>query len=257
MTINFNAKNERIKKRYFEYLGEAKKYSVITIDNIRKSILRYEEYSKFKDLSISKKQAIGFKKYLSNLKANRTGEYLSLSTKNSNINNVKDLFKWLACQSGYKSKISIIDLEYLTLSDNERRASKSTGFRAYPTSEQIRKVIFSMPFKTDIEKRDRALIAFAFLTACRVGAMASLKLKHIDLERKLVKQDPKEVNTKTRKRIDTFFFPVGEDIEAIFIDWVNHLKQEKLYGNNDPLFPKTKISLNDDNSFVNSGLEPL
>jgi len=216
MTSNFNAQNERIKKQYFEYLEEAKKYSISTIDNIRKSVLRYEEYTKFKDFSISKKQAIGF-----------------------------------------KSKINITDIEYLTLSDNERRASKSVGYRAYPTAEQIRKVIFSMPFENDIDKRDRALIAFTFLTGCRASAIASLKLKHIDIERNLVKQDPKEVKTKTRKRIDSFFFPVGDDIKQVFIDWFNYLRTEKLYGNNDPLFPKTKISLDDNNSFTNSGLEPL
>lgn len=257
MTVYFNAKNERIKRQYFEYLKEAKKYSISTIDNVRKSILRYEEYTKLKDFSLSKKQAIGFKKYLSNLKANRTGEKLSLSTKNSNVNNLKDFFKWLSLQKGYKSKISLIDLEYLTLSDNERRASKSIGYRAYPTPEQIRKVIFSMPFKTDIEKRDRALIAFTFLTACRVSAIASLKLKHIDVQNNLVKQDPKEVKTKTRKRIDSFFFPVGDDVKQVFIDWFNYLKQEKLYGNNDPLFPKTNISLDNANSFTSNGLEPL
>ena len=38
-----------------------------------------------------------------------------------------------------------------------------------------------MPSTTDIELRNRALVAFAILTGARDGALASLKLKHVDL----------------------------------------------------------------------------
>jgi hypothetical protein len=36
-------------------------------------------------------------------------------------------------------------------------------------------------------------------------------------------------------------FPVGDDILRAVIDWVNYLRQEKLWGVDDPLFPVTKI----------------
>lgn len=114
-----------------------------------------------------------------------------------------------------------------------------------------------MPNNTDIEKRNQSLLAFTLLTAMRDGAIASLKLKHIDLEHNLVKQDPREVKTKNRKNIDTFFFPVGDDIKQIFINWVLYLKQEKLYGNDAPVFPRTMLSLDENNSFSNGGLEPI
>lgn len=255
--MKINAKNERIKKQYFEYLKEAKKYSDSTIDNIRKSILRWEEYTNYKDFGISKQLAIGFKKNLAGTKAKRSGETLSLSTMNSTINSLKDFFKWLAYQKGYKKKINIFHIDYLSLSENEIRAAKSTGFKPYPTIEQIFKVLLSMPDSMDIEKRNQALIAFTILTGMRDGAIASLKLKHIDLEHDLVKQDPREVKTKFRKRIDTFFFPVGDDIKQIVIDWVRYLKEEKLYGNDDPVFPRTKLELDEQNSFSSGGLEPV
>jgi len=255
--MKINSSNERIKKQYLEYLKEAKKLSELTIDNIRKSILRWEEYTNYKDFSITKQLAIGFKKRLSETKAKRSGDSLSLSTMNSTINNLKDFFKWLGYQKGYKKSINILHVDYLSLSENETRAAKATGFKPYPTLEQIRKVIFSMPSNTDIEKRNQALLAFTILTGMRDGAIASLKLKHIDLEHGLVKQDPREVKTKFRKRIDTFFFPVGDDIKQIVIDWIRYLKEEKLYGNDDPVFPRTKLELDEQNSFSSGGLEPI
>lgn len=60
-----------------------------------------------------------------------------------------------------------------------------------------------MPYESDIEKRD--------------GAVVSLKLKHVDLCKEYVNQDPKEVDTKFSKRIDTYFFPVSDEIKTVFI----------------------------------------
>lgn len=50
-----------------------------------------------------------------------------------------------------------------------------------PTLEQIKHVISTMPHQTDIEKRNRALIAFTLQTGARDSAIASMKLKHVVL----------------------------------------------------------------------------
>ena len=64
-----------------------------------------------------------------------------------------------------------------------------------------------------------------------------MKLKHIDLAAGSVCQDAREVNTKFSKTFTTYFFPVGEDIRRIVEDWATYLRQEKLWGNDDPLLP--------------------
>lgn len=46
-----------------------------------------------------------------------------------------------------------------------------------------------MPAKTDLERRDRALIAFALLSGARDNAIASLSLRHVDVARRRVYQD--------------------------------------------------------------------
>jgi integrase len=115
-------------------------------------------------------------------------------------------------------------------------------------------VISTMPSATDIERRNRTLIAFELLTGARDGAIASLKLKHIDLEGK-VEQDAREVNTKFRKTFATYFFPVGDDIQQIVTDWVHYLRIEKLWGLDDPLFPATRVAVGATRHFEAAGLD--
>jgi len=107
-----------------------------------------------------------------------------------------------------------------------------------------------------IERRDQALIAFTILTGCRVQALMSLKLKHIDIIKGLVRQNPKEVKTKFSKSIQTFFFPVGDEVKQIVIDWVDYLIKEKLYDLNAPLFPRTALKHDCNNAFVANTVEP-
>ncbi|WAP71102.1 site-specific integrase [Jiella pelagia] len=124
--------------------------------------------------------------------------------------------------------------------------------------DQVRHVITMMPAGTDIEKRDRALIALILLTGARDDAVASLSLKHLDVERRLLDQDARDVRTKNRKTFSTWFFPlgngIGDDIEAIVADWKAHLEGVLLFGPDDPLFPATKIGLKD-GLFAPAGLD--
>src|SRR5262249_32676530 len=123
-----------------------------------------------------------------------------------------------------------------------------------PTLEQIRHILTMMPAGSEIERRNRALIAFTVLTGARDGAIASLKLKHIDIAEGKVNQDAREVKTKFSKTFTTYFFPVGEDVRAIVAQWVNYLLTEKLWGPDDPLFPATLVALGEARQFEACGL---
>lgn len=251
----YNEKNERIKKEYDEYLEESQGKNEKTIDQVRDSIYRFEEYNKFKDLATFKKeQAIGFKKYLSKQKAKKDGKNLSKSTLLHISTNLKHFFYWLSEQKGY-SKIKKTDIEYLNLLDNDIRAVRNKKIKFPPTPEQIRKVVFGFDSSNEIAKHHQALIAFTFLTGARDLAISSLKIKHIDLHRRIVTQDPKDgVKTKGSKLIYTKFFPIGKDIENIVVNWVNYLIKEKLFSQSDPLFPKIKIGHDQNKNFQAQGL---
>ena len=67
-------------------------------------------------------------------------------------------------------------------------------------------------------------------------------------------QDAREVNTKSSKTFDTYFFPVGDEVLQIVLDWVEYLRTEKLWGNDDPLFPASKVALDANSQFAANGL---
>lgn len=121
--------------------------------------------------------------------------------------------------------------------------------------EQVKHVISTMPTDTEIERRNRALVAFTLLTGARDSAIASMKLKHVDLIASCVDQDAREMKTKFSKTFNTFFFPVGEEINRIVAEWVSYLRNEKLWGNDDPLFPSTRIELGPSRQFEAAGLK--
>ena len=100
----------------------------------------------------------------------------------------------------------------------------------------------------------RALIAFALMTGARDSALASMKLKHVDFRTRSVCQDAREVKTKFSKTFTTFFFDVGDDVYKIVEAWVSHLRQQELWGNDDPLFPATRVGLGATRQFEALGL---
>jgi integrase/recombinase XerD len=255
--IKHNAENERIKRKYFIFLKEAKRQNESSVDAVAKAISRFKSYTKYRDFkAFHFEQAVGFKNHLAKQDNQQTGKKLSKATLNSTLGQLKAFFQWLAMQSGYKSRISYTDTEYFNLSEKEVRIATARRVTAVPTLEQIKHVIETMPNGSAIEQRNRSLIAFTLLTGARDSAIASIKLKHVDMIGNSVFQDAREVNTKFSKTFTTFFFPVGEHIQQIVCDWVCYLKEELLWGNDDPLFPKTNVINGEDRIFKASGFKP-
>lgn len=251
-----NPDNERIKRRYFAYLKEAMRHSEPTVDAVAKALARFEADTKYRDFrKFHSEQAIAFKKHLADQRNQQTGEKLSKATLNSTLAQLKNFFHWLAGQPGYKSRLQYSDADYFNLSEKDVRVATAKREQTGPTLEQVKHVIATMPAVSEIERRNRALIAFTLLTGARDSAIASMKLKHVDLIAGCVNQDAREVQTKFSKTFTTFFFPVGDEILQIVEEWVTFLREEMLWGNDDPLFPATRIALGDSRQFEAVGLE--
>ena len=252
----YNANNERIKRQYFAFLKEAKRQNESSVDAVAKAISRFEAYNKYRDFkAFHYEQAVGFKNHLAKQTNQQTGKPISKATMHSTLGQLKTFFQWLAMQPGYKTRINYANAEYFNLSEKEVRIATAKRETPVPTLEQIKHVIQSMPHQSDIERRNRALIAFTLLTGARDSAIASMKLKHIDVAANCVFQDAREVKTKFSKTFTTYFFPVGDDIQQIVYDWVCYLRQDLLWGNDDPLFPKTRVVVGEENIFQPSGLQ--
>ena len=252
-----NANNERIKRKYLIFLKQAKGQNEASIDAVAKALSRFESYNNYKDFkAFNFNQAIGFKKHLAKQPHHKTGQPLSLATLNSTARHLKAFIQWLSQETGYRSRISYSDAEYFNLSEKEARTAKAKRQKPVATVEQIKHVLRVMPDSTPIEKRNRALMAFTLLTGARDSAIASMKIKHVDFNADTVFQDAREVKTKFSKTFTTYFFPVDDegDVRNTVFEWVEYLKKECLFGNDDPLFPKTKMGLGCDNNFEVVGL---
>ena len=252
----FNPSNERIKHRYLAFLGNAKQMSPASVDQSAATLADYEGATSLKDFqSFRIEHAQRYKRYLSDAQNTQTGKPLAKATISSRLKCMKAFFQWLSHQPGFRSKITYSDAEYFNPTANDERIAKATREKQVPSLEQIRATIFNMPTETDIQRRNQALMAFAILSGARDNAIASMSLKHVDVKRRRVTQDAREVQTKNRKTMFTTFFPVGDDIEAVFAKWIEYLNGPLLWGPDDPLFPATKVALGESGLFESDGLD--
>ncbi len=248
-------RNERIKRAYFTFLEQAKRMAPESVDQVAAAIALFEEstnHRDFRQFHIS--QAVAFKKRLQDHVNPQTGRPLAKATILARLMAVKAFLTWLAGRPGYRSRIAYADAEYFNISANDERIARAVRVRPAPSIDEIRKVVTAMPTGTVIERRDRAVVAFAVVSGARDNAIASLSIKHVDPERRTVFQDARTVRTKNAKTFTSTFFPVGDDFEAIVAAWLKELAALG-YGPDDPLFPATKVAPGPDRLFVPVGLD--
>ncbi len=250
-------RNELLKRRFYEWLKNSKRFSDDTIKCFEKAIWLWEDFTKKADFgSFNMTKAKDFKDWLKNKKKKNSKENISISYCNDNLRHLKIFFDWLSKQAGYKSKINQTAIDYLNLTRKEVREATQPKNVEYPTLEEIKKVIEGLKGKTEIEMRDRALFALAFLTGARITAIRTLPMRSFDKKELVIYQDPVlGVETKFSKKITTVLIPFGyKEALNYFIEWFDYLEKEKKFQPNDPIFPATKIENGKDNiSYYNTG----
>lgn len=160
---------------------------------------------------------------------------------------------WLAGKTGYRSRIKYSDADYFNLSANDERIAKAVRKRPAPTIDEVLKALAAMPTNGLLQRRDRAVLAFALLSGARDNAIASFSQKHIDPATRSIFHDARDVRTKNAKTFTSTYFPVGAEIEAIVHDWIKELRQLG-YGPDTPLFPATRVAPGENKHFAAVGL---
>ncbi|KMW60728.1 Site-specific recombinase XerC [Candidatus Rhodobacter oscarellae] len=250
------SKNIRIKRKYLLWRRDAKGHSEASVDKAAASISTYERFLAGKDFrAFHAERARAFKRFLSQQKHERSGKALSSGTVNGILRDVQAFFQWLADQPGYKSRIDRSDIAYLTPDRKSEAQRRGNLWKPHPSPEQARHVLNKMPNDTVIQRRDRALVAFLFLTGAREGSAISVQLRHMDLANACVHFDGRGVYTKFGKRFSTAFFPIGGGAERILSDWIAELRKTHLFGDSDPVFPKTKVGIGSDRRFSVQGID--
>lgn len=254
-----NLKNEQIKRKYFDWLKEADGLSVKSIEKVERSIALWDDFTHSADYrTFSSETVKGFKKWLFERKNAATNQPITLTTCHHYLISLNEFFKWLAAQAGYKSKISLNDVAYLQLDRKQTKIAQNPTRKRYPTLEIIQKLVNSIEVKTEVDRRDRALICFTLISAMRDEAIITLSLGCFNVEKQQVHQDPERgVKTKFSKDILTTLFIFDPTFWDIVKDWVDYLKKEKLFTDQDPLFPATKNEQEggDSHSFVADNIE--
>ena len=241
----YNAENERIKRRYELYLREAKGQDEKSIDKVRAALVKFEQSTKFKPFKkFNTEQARQFKDALARAKT-PNGKPLSLNTTDATLLLVKWFFHWLADQQGFKKVLTYSDANYFNNNRKDARAARDQRPVQFPSTQAAYHAFQALEEQSEIQRRDKAIFAFVMITGARAGAVASLRLKHINLVDGLVFQDGREVRTKAGKMIATWFFPMHADYLECFTTWVNFLRDDKFYSAEDALFPKPEFRLVD------------
>ena len=250
-----NAKNERVKREYVLYLEEAKRRDPATVDRVLKSIARFEESTGRKDFkAFHRQQAVAFKKRMAGGLNARTGERLSKATVHSILRDLHAFFFWLAHLAGYKSHIAYADADYFNLSDKDVAIANARREKRVPTLAQVELALAAMPADTVLERRNRAVIAYAVITGARVAALASFRLGDVNIDEGFVDQDARHVRTKFSKTFRTILMPVSDLAMLIAQEWHAEMTADVSRGPQDPLFPATEMGLGAESVFAPRGL---
>jgi len=254
--MNANVKNEKLKRSFFKWLREAKGFSESTVVAVESALGRWEEFTHNEDFGrFTSSKAVSFKKYLD--RPNQNGKALSANSRYHCLAHVRLFFQWLSTQPGFKSRITAEAISYLTLDRKTVQSISSPGPKKCPAFEHVRQLVDSIEIKTEIDQRDQALVAFLFLSGMRDNAVATLPLGCFDPETLEVRQNPqKGVATKFGKSIVSHLVKFDQHLLDRVKGWVRYLREERLFTDADPLFPRTKVAQGDNSmAFESQGVE--
>ena len=241
-----NVENERIRRRFLEHMQEAMGLSDGTLEIYKRALRRYEIFTGFKDFSvITKNKVIALKKHLRN-------EGLSVPVIISTLYTVRRFMEWLGDEPGYRKTRLRRVLDHMKMSIKEQhQIAPLERITDAPSLDEVALLINSMPAHTFEQRRNRAMIVLFALAAPRATAVVTFRLKHLDLERGLLKQDPREVKTKRSMPIVTVLVPFRRQWLDILGEYFAELVSLG-FSPDDPLFPKmapargTGAGFNDD-----------
>lgn len=233
--------NDILRYRFQVYLEHAKGYSPKTIDSYLRAVVGFDAFQRGRRFGdITADHIVAFRKDVLEKESAATGKVLSASTIVHMLGALEVFFRWLADTEFPKFDRAAID--YFTPPKRTELNARTRPRRRPPTSEDIARVVASVPLDSLIGLRNAAVIALIFLTGIRDGALISLKIKHVRLEDRQINQDSNEVQTKFGKNQVTTFFPVGEWYETILLRWLD-ARMSAGATDEDPLFPKVPSAI--------------
>ncbi len=203
--------NDRIIHHWLTYAG---RYDVKTIDRHLSAIRYCEEILAGKPFSkLTRDDVAKVRNDLKRRASAGVSDCLSSSSIRHIVSHLSAFFTWLLKQDGYKTLPQ--DLQgYLNLPQAVLASATPVGRKDYPTLSEAEQLLGTMPSRSLVDQRARAIFALAFLGALRADTLISLRLKHVDISRRLILQDGGTVRAKAGKSIHILWFPIPKCFET-------------------------------------------
>lgn len=236
--VNCCAENERIKHKYFDKFIHRSGKNKQSLRKAISAIQDFEEFNNFQSFKLFKyENAKEFQKYL-------TDKYsYSMQSAYRIIQAVQELFLWLKERDGYK-RLDYDDIRTLRLSLKDIEKSKTTKPRKIIDTDKWEEMVLNIKPKDEAQLRGRAIFDCLLLTGMRIDALLTLKIGDLNLDRNYVFQDSHHVNSKFSSSHKTNLWNFKPAMREILIDWIKLLKEEHNFTDEDPLFPKIQITVN-------------
>lgn len=232
-----NKVNDRILHEWLQFAGC---WDQKTISAKLATIRLFEGFCGDKAFSkLAREDVVGFRDSLKASVERTNDKPLSISTVRHRASHLKSFLEWLIEQKGYQGLNKSLP-GYLALPKKFDAAVLSEWERDVPSVSEAVQMLEGMPSRTRKERRDRAMVAIAFLAALRADTVTSLRIKHIARKARVVVQDAKSSRTKNGKSLRVKFFPLPDIFAQVVCDWKEELLGLGFYGE-DALFPEERF----------------
>jgi integrase len=239
--VLYNVINARIIYDYLRYLRHARGFSEKAMRTVESDILRYQRFTEFATFGVfDADMAIAYKEWLQDRERN-----LSPYTIKNSLSKLRDFLTWLREKRGFKRKISTESISYLNVTRKDEMAMRQPRLKTYPTMEQIAAAIYAMPCDTPKERRNRVMVLLVAMTGIRIGSLPFLRVKHLDLQEKILVQEPDEIPTKNGLYVVSNLIYLDVKLLEILREYISELTTVHLFGPEDPLFPKLQLKVCD------------
>lgn len=250
--MRYNKSNEIVKYKFLEKLEHSKNgKDPKTVNQYAAALHEFEVAIGFKDFrKYNSDWAITFKEHLNEKKNKRTGKHISKSLYFHYISFVREFVEWVVSYDKTYGKIKQDEIDYLHVTRNDKNKARATGYQESHEVADILTTIRLMPVRTDIERRNKAMLSLCLLTTPRISSLQTATIGSIkyfkDYDAWTFIQDPRNQHTKNSKKITAFFIGQSQDIIDNIIRWRDELIAQD-YKDFDYLFPKITPSFTPEN----------
>ena len=215
----YNAENEKVKYKYRIHKKRTKRKDFDTVKAELLLVRNFEIFIGFKSFSVFNDEiADQYINWLFN-------QGYSLPYIHETLRALRDFLNWLERQRGYRTKIDYNHIEYLHLTNNQRKMAKAVDYKLSYKFEEIINTIHFMPKITLIEKRNVCLVSLQALCGLRISELRTVRIKSLIYEDGVwfIDVNPKYMKVKNSKQRNAYFMKLPDDILQNVLAWRDYL----------------------------------